>query len=92
MEEFVTQASSRLLTFSPELSVSWRIMANRDCIRDRELGIQASIAVVPVLLGSGRRLFGVLEADIPLTHGAARVYDFGLVQLECRVIRAASAR
>ncbi len=47
------------------------------------------ITVVPVLLGSGRRLFGPLEGDIVLTYVATNVYDFGFVQHEYQVARPA---
>lgn len=39
------------------------------------------ITLIPVLLGSGKPLFGSLPADIPLRHVATTSYDFGLVQL-----------
>lgn len=47
------------------------------------------ITVIPVLLGSGRRLFGPLAADIQLTHRATTAYDFGFVQHEYQVMRPA---
>jgi len=38
------------------------------------------ITSVPVLLGSGRRLFGELDADLPVATVASRCYPFGFVQ------------
>lgn len=38
------------------------------------------ITVVPVLLGSGRSLFGPLPADVRLRHISSSVYPFGFVQ------------
>ena len=46
-----------------------------------------TITVIPVLLGSGRPLFGSLPADVHLAHENARVFDFGFVQNRYRVIR-----
>ncbi len=40
---------------------------------------------VPVLIGTGRPLFGALDADIRLTHVATRSYPSGLVQSEYAV-------
>ena len=40
------------------------------------------ITRVPVLIGSGRPLFGVLDADVKLRHVATRSYPSGLVQSE----------
>ena len=37
---------------------------------------------VPVLIGTGIPLFGVLDADIPLEHIATRVLSGGAVQSE----------
>jgi dihydrofolate reductase len=45
------------------------------------------ITVVPVLLGSGRPLFGALDADLPLAHGATVAFPSGLVQTRYRVLR-----
>lgn len=44
------------------------------------------ITRVPVLIGSGIPLFGVLETDITLKHIATRQYRSGLVQSEYLVI------
>jgi dihydrofolate reductase len=44
------------------------------------------LTTIPVLLGSGRPLFGPLPADLPLQHVRTRSWPFGLVQSEyCRV-------
>jgi dihydrofolate reductase len=44
-----------------------------------------TIARVPVLIGTGISLFGLLEHDITLRHIATRVYASGLVQSEYAV-------
>lgn len=43
------------------------------------------ITSVPVLLGTGRRLFGPTPADIPLTHLKTVAFPSGLVQSSYRV-------
>jgi dihydrofolate reductase len=43
------------------------------------------ITQVPVLLGSGRRLFGTIPSDIPLIRQATRTVPSGLVQSQYRV-------
>lgn len=43
------------------------------------------ISRVPVLIGAGIPLFGVLGRDILLEHVATRTYESGLVQTEYRV-------
>lgn len=45
-----------------------------------------TVTVVPVLLGSGRRLFGPLDQEIELIHVATKAYDFGFVQTTYRVV------
>jgi dihydrofolate reductase len=40
------------------------------------------ITRVPVLIGSGRPLFGALDGDVKLRHVATRSYPSGLVQSE----------
>jgi dihydrofolate reductase len=45
------------------------------------------ITLVPVLLGSGRPLFGALEADLSLAHEATVSFPSGLVQTRYRVVR-----
>lgn len=44
-----------------------------------------TITVVPVLLGSGRRLFGPLPGDVRLIHERSHAWDFGFVQHTYRV-------
>lgn len=43
------------------------------------------ITQVPVLLGTGRRLFGAIPSDIPLIHQTTRTFPSGLVQSKYRV-------
>lgn len=43
------------------------------------------ITQVPILLGSGRPLFGSLEKDVGLLHVATRVFPSGFVQSHYRV-------
>lgn len=43
------------------------------------------ITQVPVLLGAGRRMFGALEADIPLHHEGTTAFPSGLVQSRYRI-------
>ncbi|MEO0969828.1 MAG: dihydrofolate reductase family protein [Cyanobacteria bacterium J06639_18] len=40
-----------------------------------------TITTIPVILGSGKPLFGNLEKDILLRHIATKTFDFGFVQL-----------
>ncbi len=44
-----------------------------------------TITTIPVLIGSGRPLFGPLPADVALEHVESRAYDFGFVQRRYRV-------
>lgn len=46
-----------------------------------------TITVIPVLLGSGRPLFGPLPADVRLVHESTTAFEFGFVQNRYRVIR-----
>lgn len=46
------------------------------------------ITRVPVLIGSGVPLFGVVDADIALRHVATRTFKSGLVQSEYHVVGA----
>jgi dihydrofolate reductase len=46
-----------------------------------------TMTLFPVLLGEGRRLFGPLAGDVPLQLVGSRVFDFGFVQLNYRVLR-----
>jgi dihydrofolate reductase len=43
------------------------------------------ITLVPVLLGSGRSLFGSLKQDIEFQHLATRTIDGGFVQIKYRI-------
>lgn len=43
------------------------------------------ITQVPVLIGTGRRLFGVTGSDIALTHAGTRTFPSGLVQSRYRI-------
>ena len=45
-----------------------------------------TITVIPIVLGSGKPLFGIVEKDIPLKHISTKTYDFGFVQLTYNVI------
>jgi len=46
---------------------------------------ELTVTVVPVLLGSGRPLFGPLPNDVELTLMRSRAYEFGFVQSTYRV-------
>ena len=46
---------------------------------------EMTIILVPVLLGSGRSLFGSLKQDIELQHLATRTIDGGFVQIKYRI-------
>lgn len=46
-----------------------------------------TVTTIPVLLGSGRRLFGALDADVWLERVATRAFPFGFVQSTYRVRR-----
>jgi dihydrofolate reductase len=48
-----------------------------------------TITVIPVLLGTGKPLFGPLPSDVHLSHVSTHVYEFGFVQHKYRVRRAA---
>lgn len=50
-------------------------------------GLIADMVVtwIPVLLGQGRRLFGPLDADIPLVHEGTQGFPSGLVQSRYRL-------
>ena len=50
-----------------------------------------TIAVIPVLLGAGKPLFGYLPEDVALPHISTRVFDFGFVQNYYCVTRVAPA-
>lgn len=44
-----------------------------------------TITIIPVILGSGKPLFGKLDKDISLKHVATKTFDFGFVQLTYEV-------
>lgn len=44
-----------------------------------------TITVIPIVLGSGKPLFGIVEKDIPLKHISTKTYDFGFVQSTYKV-------
>ncbi|NJR61981.1 MAG: dihydrofolate reductase [Cyanobacteria bacterium CRU_2_1] len=48
---------------------------------------EITITVIPILLGTGRPLFGPLPHDIHLTHIQSMSYEFGFVQHRYRVAR-----
>lgn len=45
-----------------------------------------TITVIPVLLGTGKPLFGPLSADVSLEHEGTTAFEFGFVQTRYRVI------
>lgn len=47
-----------------------------------------TITTIPVLLGSGKPLFGSLSTDVSLKHISTRAFDFGFVQSTYRVAKA----
>jgi dihydrofolate reductase len=46
---------------------------------------EMTITLIPVLLGSGRSLFGSLKNDIELHHVGTRTFDGGFVQMKYRI-------
>lgn len=50
-----------------------------------------TITTIPVLIGTGKPLFGALHADVMLEHVSTRAYDFGFVQNHYRIARSAPA-
>ena len=46
---------------------------------------EMTITLIPVLLGSGRSLFGPLKHDIELHHVETRSFDGGFVQIKYRI-------
>ena len=46
-----------------------------------------TITVIPILLGTGKPLFGPLSSDVNVSHVATQVYEFGFVQHTYRVER-----
>ncbi len=49
-----------------------------------------TLSTVPVLLGAGRPLFGVLSADVRLVHQSTQAFATGLVQSTYRVAHVAA--
>jgi len=49
---------------------------------------EITITRIPVLIGSGRPLFGPLSEDVWLEHISTRAFDFGFVQTKYRVVKA----
>ncbi|NJO79853.1 MAG: dihydrofolate reductase [Cyanobacteria bacterium RM1_2_2] len=48
---------------------------------------EITITVIPVLLGSGKPLFGTLGKEIELAHIATKAYEFGFVQSKYCVVK-----
>ncbi len=46
---------------------------------------ELTITVIPILLGAGIPLFGLLDGDVNLSCIDTKQYDFGVVQLKYRV-------
>ncbi|TLN00104.1 dihydrofolate reductase [bacterium] len=46
-----------------------------------------TITVIPVLLGTGKPLFGPLQTDLHLVHEGTTAFEFGFVQSRYRVFR-----
>ena len=46
---------------------------------------EMTITIIPVLLGSGRSLFGPLKSDIQLHHVGTQTFDGGFVQVKYRI-------
>ena len=44
-----------------------------------------TMTIIPVILGSGKSLFGPLDQDIALRHVATKTFDFGFVQVTYEV-------
>ena len=53
---------------------------------------ELNITTIPILLGSGRPLFGSLKADINLRHIFTKPYPFGFVQSRYAVVNDAGAQ
>jgi dihydrofolate reductase len=56
----------------------------QSCLR-AGLIAELTLSTIPVLIGSGRPLFGPLPADLALQHIATRSFPSGLVQSQYRV-------
>jgi hypothetical protein len=50
--------------------------------------MKSPVTKIPVLIGKGRPLFGLLAKDVCLEHVSTRAFDFGFVQSKYRVIKA----
>jgi dihydrofolate reductase len=50
---------------------------------------EITLTLIPVLLGSGKPLFGPLDQDLKLTHLATQTYRSGFVQHQYRVMKQA---
>lgn len=48
---------------------------------------ELTVTTIPVLLGSGRPLFGPLDGDLALERLSTKAYDFGFVQSRYRLRR-----
>ncbi|MCL9685558.1 dihydrofolate reductase family protein [Legionella maioricensis] len=46
---------------------------------------EMTITLIPILLGSGRSLFGSLKHDIELQHVSIRTFEGGFVQIKYRI-------
>lgn len=46
---------------------------------------EMTITIIPVLLGSGRSLFGSLKNDVELHHLETKTFEGGLVQIKYRI-------
>ena len=48
---------------------------------------ELTITIIPVLIGTGRPLFGSVPYDVQLAHLSTKAYDFGFVQHRYRVVK-----
>lgn len=48
---------------------------------------EITITVIPILLGSGKPLFGPLAHDVHVIHKSSHVFEFGFVQHTYRVVK-----
>jgi len=46
-----------------------------------------TITVIPILLGTGKPLFGSIKSDVVLTHLSTQAYTFGFVQSKYRIAK-----
>lgn len=47
---------------------------------------EMTITQIPILIGSGKTLFGLLSSDIHLEHIFTKIFDFGFVQSKYRLL------